>query len=61
VVGHSIIGASVHDARIVAQMTVWKVDTTMTLNSADFRRFPGIVVQTPRDLLSAGGSEIEDS
>ncbi len=54
VVAHSIIGVSVHDARIVAQMAVWKVGMIVTLNSADFRRFPGIVVQTPRGLLSSG-------
>ena len=51
VVAHSIIGASVHDARIVAQMGVWKIGMIVTLNSPDFRRFPGIVVQTPRELL----------
>ncbi|MGO9112199.1 MAG: type II toxin-antitoxin system VapC family toxin [Thermoguttaceae bacterium] len=55
VVAYSIIGASVHDARIVAQRAAWKVGTIVTLNSADFRRFPGIVVYTPRDLLSSGG------
>ncbi len=54
VVAHSIVGASVHDARIVAQMAVWKIGKIVTLNSADFRRFPGIDVQTPRELLSCG-------
>jgi predicted nucleic acid-binding protein len=54
VVAHSIIGASVHDARIVAQMSVWGVRTIVTLNSADFHRFPGIMVQTPSELLSSG-------
>ena len=53
VVAHSIIGVSVHDARIVAQMAVWKVGQIVTLNTADFHRFPGIVVQTPRELLSS--------
>ena len=54
VVAHSVIGASVHDARIVAQMHVWKVGMIVTLNAVDFRRFPGIVVKTPRELLSSG-------
>jgi predicted nucleic acid-binding protein len=54
VVAHSITGVSVHDARIVAQMAVWDVPTIVTLNPADFKRFPGIVVQTPRELLSSG-------
>ena len=53
VVAHSIIGASVHDARIVAQMAVWKVGTIVTLNSADFHRFPSVVAHTPRELLSS--------
>jgi len=54
VIAHSIIGVSVHDARIVAQMSLWRVRTIVTLNKADFHRFPGIVVKTPRELLSAG-------
>jgi len=52
VVAHSITGVSVHDARIVAQMAVANVRTILTLNPADFRRYPGITVMTPRDLLS---------
>jgi len=51
---HSVIGVSVHDARVVAQMLVWKVGSILTLNPADFRRYPGIVVQTPAELSVAG-------
>jgi predicted nucleic acid-binding protein len=53
VIAHSITGVSVHDARIVAQMAIANVGTLVTLNPADFRRYPGIMVMTPRDLLSA--------
>lgn len=52
VIAHSVIGASVHDARIVAQMNIASAGTIITLNPADFRRYPGITVMTPRDLLS---------
>jgi predicted nucleic acid-binding protein len=53
VVAHSIIGVSVHDARIVAQMSVCQIGTIVTLNAADFRRFPGIIALTPLDLLAS--------
>lgn len=33
---------------------VWGVGTILTLNPADFRRFPGIVVLTPAEILSTG-------
>lgn len=51
---HSITGVSVHDARIAAQMAVWRIGTIVTMNASDFRRYPGIVVQTPAELLAAG-------
>jgi predicted nucleic acid-binding protein len=50
---HSVTGVSVHDARVVAQMLVWQVSTILTLNPADFLRYPGIVVQTPAELLAS--------
>ncbi|HEY3968790.1 MAG TPA: PIN domain-containing protein [Planctomycetaceae bacterium] len=53
---HSVTGVSVHDARVVAQMVVWQVGEILTLNAADFRRYPGIVVQTPAELLTAGST-----
>ena len=52
VVAHTLTGVSVHDARIVAAMTVAQVNTILTLNAADFRRYSGIVVQTPADLVT---------
>ncbi|MSR58665.1 MAG: PIN domain-containing protein [Planctomycetaceae bacterium] len=53
VVSQSLIGVSVHDARIAAQMAVWQVGTILTLNPSDFRRFPGIAVLTPSELMAS--------
>jgi predicted nucleic acid-binding protein len=53
VVAHSVTGVSVHDARIVAQMAVWQVARILTLNAADFHRYPGITAQTPADVLAS--------
>lgn len=46
---HSLVGVSVHDAWIVAQMTVWNVSTILTFNPSDFRRYPVIVATTPAE------------
>ena len=54
VIARSVAGVSVHDARIVAQMAVWKVPAILTLNASDFRRFPEIIVRTPSEILAAG-------
>jgi predicted nucleic acid-binding protein len=53
VAGHGVTGVSVHDARIVAQMNVWRVVNILTLNTPDFRRYSGIVATTPAELLSS--------
>jgi predicted nucleic acid-binding protein len=52
VIAHSIVGVSVHDARIVAQMAIANVRSIVTLNPSDFRRYPGITVMTPQDVLA---------
>ena len=54
VIAESVTGVSVHDARIVAQMVVWRVPAILSLNASDFRRFPGIIVRTPAELIAAG-------
>jgi predicted nucleic acid-binding protein len=46
-VAHSIIGVSVHDARIVATMKSHGISHLLTLNDADFQRYSGITVLTP--------------
>jgi hypothetical protein len=51
-----VIGVSVHDARIVAQMKIWQISTTLTFNASDFRRFSEIAVQTPATLLASASA-----
>jgi len=48
---YSIVGVSVHDARIVAQMQVWQVPALLTFNSNDFRRYSQLIVRTPAELV----------
>jgi len=45
---HSVLGAQVHDARLVAAMQVHGVTPILTLDELDFRRYSGIVVIHPR-------------
>lgn len=47
---HAVIGAKVHDARLVAVMIAHGISNLLTLNVRDFLRFPGIVAVSP-DLL----------
>jgi predicted nucleic acid-binding protein len=52
VVRHSVVGAKVHDARLVAAMNVHGVRRLLTLNAGDFTRY-GIEVVQPAELLGA--------
>jgi predicted nucleic acid-binding protein len=47
VVGNSVIGVQVHDARIVAVMNVYGITHVLTLNGADFSRYAGITCLAP--------------
>ena len=47
VVGNSVIGVQVHDARIVAVMNVHRLTHVLTLNGADFSRYAGITCVAP--------------
>ena len=47
VVSLSVSGVQVHDARLVAAMKVHGVTHILTLNGADFLRYPGITVLEP--------------
>lgn len=49
VVAHSVSGAKVHDASLVAAMMVHGVTHLLTLNTGDFARYPGITAVHPRD------------
>ena len=50
VVDYSVIGAKVHDARLVASMRAHGVSRIMTFNVADFKRFAGIEAIHPQDV-----------
>ena len=52
---YSATGKQVHDARLVAMMLVWQVDSLLTLNDRDFRRYEpeGIKIITPASLLGS--------
>ena len=50
VVAHSVSGAKVHDASLVAAMRVHGVTHLLTLNTNDFARYPGITAVHPRDV-----------
>lgn len=45
---HAVLGAQVHDARLVAAMRVHGVGYLLTLNVDDFKRYSGILVVHPR-------------
>jgi len=51
-VAHGIMGVQVHDARLVALMKVHGITHILTLNLADFARFPSVTAMTPVDVLA---------
>ena len=53
VVHHQITGVNVHDARLVAVIATNGISSLLTLNVADFRRYPGVVVQSPSDFVAS--------
>jgi predicted nucleic acid-binding protein len=52
VVAENVSGVQVHDARLVAAMRVHGIENLLTLNGKDFRRFSGITVLSPDELLA---------
>jgi predicted nucleic acid-binding protein len=48
-----VSGIQVHDARLVATMRVHAIGNLLTLNGKDFRRFGGISVLSPGDVLAS--------
>jgi predicted nucleic acid-binding protein len=50
VVTHAVSGAQVHDARLVAVMRVYGITHLLTLNGADFARYPGLTAVHPQDV-----------
>ena len=53
VVAHSVVGKSVHDAKLVATMNVSGVKDILTFNRQDFIRFPQINVLDPSAVQNA--------
>jgi predicted nucleic acid-binding protein len=53
VVTYSVAGVKVHDARLVAAMKVHGIADLLTLNVADFRRYPGISAIHPQQLVTS--------
>src|SRR5262245_3682801 len=51
VVTHGVMGVQVHDARLVALMTIQSVTHVLTLNAADFARYSGITAVSPVEIL----------
>ena len=49
---HGISGVKIHDARLVAAMNVHGVKHIVTFDVEDFKRYPGIQVFHPDDVLS---------
>lgn len=47
-----IIGKNGHDARLVAAMIVHGLSHLLTFNAKDFRSYPGLIAQTPADVLT---------
>ena len=45
---HQIQGLAAHDARLVSMMGVAGISQILTLNVADFARYPGIVALAPK-------------
>ncbi len=50
IVDCGVSGVQVHDARLVAAMSVHGVSRILTLNPADFARYPGVTAVHPRDV-----------
>jgi predicted nucleic acid-binding protein len=53
VVAAGVSGIQVHDARMVAAMRVHGIANLLTLNVKDFRRFSGITVLSPDEVLAS--------
>lgn len=50
-VAHAVQGVKAHDARIVAAMRAYGITHLLTLNVDDFKRFSGITVISPGEVI----------
>jgi predicted nucleic acid-binding protein len=53
VVTYRVVGRQVHDARLAASMSAYRLRRIVTLNPTDFARYPGLEALTPSDVLAA--------
>jgi predicted nucleic acid-binding protein len=53
VVAYGVMGVQVHDARLVGLMESHGVTHLLTLNPADFVRYPGITALTPAAVIAS--------
>lgn len=51
VLARGVMGVQVHDARLVGLMEVHGISHILTLNSADFSRYPNIIALTPEQVV----------
>jgi predicted nucleic acid-binding protein len=51
---YGVVGKQVHDTRLVAMMLTWHVESLLTLNERNFRRFEpeGITIVTPASIVT---------
>jgi predicted nucleic acid-binding protein len=52
VIQHTVIGRNAHDARIAAAMKVHGITHLLTFNGDDFKRFQGITVVAPDEVVN---------
>lgn len=57
VTAFAVIGKNAHDARLVAAMQLLGINQLLTFNDRDFRRFAGITVLTPADVLASSNGQ----
>lgn len=50
---HKVSGKQVHDARIVAAMLAHRIDTLLTFNIQDFKRYHEIQIANPAELANS--------
>jgi len=50
VVVYSVKGVEVHDTKLVASMIVHGINSLLTFDTYDFKRYPGILVVSPADV-----------
>jgi hypothetical protein len=55
VIAAKVSGIQVHDARLVAAMHLHGIQNLLTINVKDSRRFSGIAVHSPEELLASLG------